>query len=30
MDDTEPDKEEMEYVEFIMADVRWLIAGMGG
>ena len=27
MDDTNPAKEEVEYVDAIMADVRWLIAG---
>ncbi len=27
MDDTNPAKEEVEYVESILADVRWLIAG---
>jgi len=27
MDDTNPTKEEVEYVESIIADVRWLIAG---
>jgi glutaminyl-tRNA synthetase len=27
MDDTNPTKEEMEYVDSIMADVRWLITG---
>ena len=27
MDDTNPTKEEAEYVDSIMADVRWLIAG---
>ena len=27
MDDTNPTKEETEYVESIMADVRWLIDG---
>jgi glutaminyl-tRNA synthetase len=27
MDDTNPTKEEVEYVESIQADVRWLIAG---
>ena len=27
MDDTNPMKEEAEYVESIMADVRWLIEG---
>ncbi len=27
MDDTNPAKEEVEYVESIIADVRWLIAG---
>ena len=27
MDDTNPAKEEVEYVDSIMADVRWLIAG---
>src|SRR3984893_2787761 len=27
MDDTNPAKEEVEYVESIVADVRWLIAG---
>src|SRR3954452_4706857 len=27
MDDTNPTKEETEYVDSIMADVRWLIAG---
>lgn len=27
MDDTNPTKEEVEYVESILADVRWLIAG---
>ena len=27
MDDTNPTKEEVEYVESIVADVRWLIAG---
>src|SRR5437762_2158669 len=27
MDDTNPTKEDLEYVESILADVRWLIAG---
>src|SRR6187399_2286303 len=27
MDDTNPAKEEVEYVESIMADVKWLIGG---
>src|SRR5216117_1893145 len=27
MDDTNPTKEEVEYVEAIIADVSWLIAG---
>ena len=27
MDDTNPTKEETEYVDSIMADVRWLIGG---
>src|SRR3954469_18811423 len=27
MDDTNPTKEEVEYVESITADVRWLISG---
>src|SRR5438093_3024483 len=27
MDDTNPTKEEMEYVDSIMADVKWLIGG---
>ena len=27
MDDTNPAKEEVEYVESILADVRWLVAG---
>src|SRR5579859_6041372 len=27
MDDTNPTKEEVEYVESILADVRWLING---
>ena len=27
MDDTNPTKEEVEYEESILADVRWLIAG---
>ena len=29
MDDTNPAKEDVEYVESIMADVRWLIEGWG-
>ena len=28
MDDTNPTKEETEYVDSIMADVRWLIDGL--
>ena len=27
MDDTNPTKEEVEYVESIIADVQWLIGG---
>src|ERR1700745_1600384 len=27
MDDTNPTKEEMEYVDSIMADVKWLVGG---
>src|SRR5438477_4661346 len=30
MDDTNPIKEEAEYVESIMTDVRWLVAGWAG
>ena len=30
MDDTNPTKEEVEYVESIIADVNWLIAGWAG
>src|ERR1700744_243128 len=30
MDDTNPAKEEIEYVESIIADVKWLIGGWAG